>query len=135
MLKVEGFEEFMSHYRGYMWEDLTREEARVREIMDQVRRRGDDALRELTLLLDGVAVDSLEVPKEDMDRALGEVGEDFLAALRESRDRIAAFHRHQGQKDWSYTGPFGEVLGQKVTPLERVGSISPAAAPCTPPAS
>ncbi len=125
MLKVEGYKEFISHYRGYLWEDLTREEGRVREILDQVRLRGDDALRELTLQLDGVAVDSLEVPQEDMDRALRGVGKDFLAALRESKERIAAFHGYQGQRDWSFTGPYGEVLGQKVTPLERVGIYIP----------
>lgn len=125
MLKVEGYKEFISNYRGYIWEDLTREEGRVRDILDQVRRRGDAALRDLTLQLDGVAVDSLEVPKEEMERAVREAGEEFLAALRESKERIAAFHGYQGPQDWFFTGPYGEVLGQKVAPLERVGIYIP----------
>lgn len=125
MLKVAVFNEFMAQYGGHLWQDLTLEEERVRQILAQVRCRGDAALKDLTLELDGVLLDSLEVAPENMAAALREVEEDFLSALRESRERITAFHRHQGSKDWSYTGPLGEVLGQKITPLEKVGIYIP----------
>lgn len=125
MLEVMEYEEFMASYRGYPWEDLKEEEKAVREIIEAVRMGGDEALRELTLRFDGVRISSLEVPREEVSRAVEEVGEDFLGALREAEERIAAYARRALPQEWRYSGPHGEVLGQKVTPLDRVGLYVP----------
>ncbi len=128
MLKVTDYAEFMDTYRQGAFQGLPREEEKVRDIISRVRQGGDEALKELTLRFDGVEVPSLEVPPEDISRAAAEVGDGFLTALKEAAGRIAAYCRRSLPSDWSFTGPFGEVLGQKITPLGRVGLYIPGGA-------
>jgi histidinol dehydrogenase len=100
----------------------------VRAILADVRSRGDDAVLDYTQRFDRVSARSLaelEVPLEEMQAALGAIPQERLDALRLARERIKAFHEKQLQKSWDYTESDGTRLGQRITPLERVGLYVP----------
>ena len=100
----------------------------VEEIIDQVRQRGDSALVEFTNRFDRMQVDSmahLVIPKERLQQALAAIPAEQRAALEQAAQRIRAYHQHQKQESWTYTEADGTVLGQKVTPLDRVGLYVP----------
>jgi len=103
-------------------------EAAVRSIIADVRARGDIAVLEYARRFDKVSAGSLselEVPKERLTQAVSTVSRPQLEALREAYQRIRAFHERQLQESWGYTEPDGTRLGQRVTPLERVGVYVP----------
>ncbi|HUG78255.1 MAG TPA: histidinol dehydrogenase [Burkholderiales bacterium] len=98
----------------------------VRRILADVRARGDAALLEYTRRFDGFkgnSVSSLE--KAEMQEALRSIPTALADALREAHERIRAFHERQRQGSWDYTEADGTRLGQRVTPLERVGLYVP----------
>ena len=102
-------------------------EATVREILAAVRERGDAALFEYTARFDRLELSAanVEVTREEMERALAQVTEADLAALRLSAERIAAFHAKQKTETWLSTAEADVLLGQMVRPLERVGIYVP----------
>jgi histidinol dehydrogenase len=102
-------------------------ERRVSEIVTAVKRRGDQALLRYTRLFDRVRLSpsTMEVKPAEIRRALGKVPPRDLATLKLAAKRIAAFHRCQLQKSWQYRDPLGMLLGQRITPLERVGVYVP----------
>ena len=103
-------------------------EAAVRAIVADVRARGDDAVLEYARRFDKVSASSLtqlEVSKEQLSRAQGRVPGEQLEALKSAHERIRRFHERQLQKSWDYTEPDGTLLGQRITPLERVGLYVP----------
>lgn len=104
-------------------EPITPKEA-VRRIVRDVRARGDDALREWTLRLDGCAPEPLEVPRGEIAAAYGAVPDEVVAALRLAAERIRAFHAKQVPRSWlDFDGD--SALGQLVRPLARVGLYAP----------
>jgi len=102
-------------------------ERRVAEIVAAVQKQGDRALLRYTERFDGVRLSraTMEVKPAEIERALTEVPGRDLATLRFAAKRIAAFHRRQLQKSWEYHDPLGLRLGQRITPLERVGVYVP----------
>jgi histidinol dehydrogenase len=102
-------------------------ERRVSEIITAVERRGDSALLRYTRMFDGVRLTraTIEVKAKEVERALAKVARRDLATLRFAARRIAAFHRRQLQKSWHYRDPLGMWLGQRITPLARVGVYVP----------
>lgn len=99
----------------------------VADIIADVRRRGDDALKELTLKFDRLNLDQvgLEVRPEEIDAACAQVDEQAMADLRLAADRIAAYHRRQKQETWLCTDEPDLMVGQMVRPLDRVGIYVP----------
>ncbi|MGH7872736.1 MAG: histidinol dehydrogenase [Candidatus Binatia bacterium] len=102
-------------------------ERRVTEIVGAVREQGDRALLKYTEMFDRVRLTpaTIEVQPADVERALAKVPRKDLATLRFAAKRIAMFHRRQLQKSWQYRDPLGMLLGQRITPLERVGVYVP----------
>ena len=102
-------------------------EKRVDAIVRAVARQGDRALFRYTRLFDHVRLTpaTVEVKSSEIDRAMAKVSRRDLDTLRLAAKRIAAFHRRQLQKSWSYRDPLGMLLGQRLTPLERVGVYVP----------
>lgn len=102
-------------------------ETQVLEIIAGVRSRGDAALLEFTRRFDRLETDAagLLVSEEEIDRAFTEVGESEAALLALAVERVTRFHEKQKQKSWLDTDEEGILLGQKVTPLERVGIYVP----------
>jgi len=102
-------------------------EKRVEQIVRAVQRKGDRALLGYTRMFDGVRLtrSTMEVKESEIERAVAKVPGKDLRTLRSAAKRIAAFHRRQLQKSWAYKDPLGMLLGQRITPLERVGVYVP----------
>jgi len=95
----------------------------VKDIIDQVRRDGDAALKRLTAAFDGHT--NITIPRRDIIAARKKVSQDVYEALVYAHRRIVAFHQRQLHTSWLTTGTYGEILGQMVRPLERVGIYVP----------
>ncbi|GAI48888.1 unnamed protein product, partial [marine sediment metagenome] len=98
-------------------------EQAVAEIIDEVRTRGDEALRKYTLKFDMTQLSSLEVGKEQVRKAYQEIDSELLSALKLAAERIGSFH--QLQKDGIWAGVARMGGRQLVRPLERVGVYAP----------
>ncbi len=112
------------------WEGVSDEQvnATVREILAEVRGRGDAAVVELTNRFDrlqAATMADLEIPHERLQQALDALAPERREALERAAARVRAYHEHQKLESWSYTEPDGTVLGQQVTPLDRVGLYVP----------
>ena len=97
----------------------------VRRILAAVRARGDAAVRKYTKQFDGITLEGFEVSKARFEEAMQSVPREQLDALRAAHGRIRAFHEKQLQQSWEYTDADGTRLGQRLTPLERVGLYVP----------
>lgn len=98
------------------------------DILADVRKRGDAALLEYTRRFDRVqadAVPGLEIPLDHCHAALQALPAEQRQALEAAAARVRAYHEHQRGQSWSYTEADGTVLGQKITPLDRVGLYVP----------
>ncbi|MDT8440225.1 MAG: histidinol dehydrogenase [Desulfuromonadales bacterium] len=102
-------------------------EPAVRAILDDVRQRGDAALFEYTARFDRVELTaaSCEVSAAEIAAALAEVDATTLAQLRLAAQRIGNYHRRQKQETWLCTDEPDVLVGQMVTPLDRVGIYVP----------
>jgi len=113
----------LTHFEGA---DAPREA--VRGILADVRSRGDDAVLDYAQRFDRVSARSLaelQVSPEEMQAALRSIPRESAEALGVAHGRIRAFHEKQLQTSWDYTEADGTKLGQRVTPLERVGLYVP----------
>lgn len=103
-------------------------EERVAGIVQRIGAEGDTALLELTRELDRhqcATLADLTVSAEEIDCAWDACHPDQIEALEIAAARIREYHRHQVQKSWSYRDEFGNLLGQQITPLQRVGIYVP----------
>ncbi|MBI3061863.1 MAG: histidinol dehydrogenase, partial [Deltaproteobacteria bacterium] len=112
---------------GRRGEKEAKVEKRVAEIIQAVKKGGDRALIRFTRRFDGIRLSesTLEVPQKEIDRAVNRISREDLRVLRLAARRIAAFHRRQLEKSWGYRDALGLFLGQKITPLARVGVYVP----------
>ena len=100
----------------------------VDDIIQDVRMKGDVAVLELTNRFDRRQLTSIaqtKVTTEALKQALESISEQQREALQTAAGRIRAYHQHQLQKSWQFTEDDGTVLGQKITPMERVGLYVP----------
>ncbi len=99
----------------------------VAGILADVKKRGNAALCDYTERFDGWACDgdSIEISRERMQQAWNAVSDMDREALQLAANRIRTYHEYQMQKDWQFTDDVGMTLGQKVTPLDRVGLYVP----------
>lgn len=102
-------------------------EAVVAEIIAQTKKRGDQAVLEYTRKFDklnSTNISQLVVHEEELKAAYEEIDSDVQNALKIASSRIRKFHEHQISVSWQYEED-GVILGQKVTPLDRVGIYVP----------
>ena len=100
----------------------------VDEILAAVRERGDAALIEYTAKFDGhpaTSMADLEISPEALQQALDGLSFTRRDALEQAAARVRSYHDRQRQESWTYTEDDGTVLGQQVTPLDRVGLYVP----------
>lgn len=97
----------------------------VSGIIEDVRQNGDAALLRYTKEFDHAELTDLEVPQEKLDEALAAMDPALRAILEEAAENIRTFHRRQVQHGFIVTEKEGVVLGQKVTPIEKVGVYIP----------
>lgn len=102
-------------------------EERVAAIIDAVREKGDEAVFSFTKQFDGadISADCIVVTKEEIEAAYAAVDPALLAVIRKALVNIRAYHEKQRQYSWFDSGDNGVILGQKVTPLQRVGVYVP----------
>jgi histidinol dehydrogenase len=100
----------------------------VAAILREVKARGDDAVLEYTRKFDWLEAHSLaelEIGNADLERALAALPSARRDALEQAAVRIRSYHERQPLASWQYTEADGTTLGQKVTPLDRVGVYVP----------
>lgn len=97
----------------------------VSEILANVRAGGDRAVLEYNEKFDGAKLDSLLVSRQELDAAMASVEPEFLAILERAAENIRAFHVRQVRSSFVIADRPGIILGQKVTPIERVGVYVP----------
>lgn len=97
----------------------------VSDVLKNIRKNGDKALREYTLKFDKVELGDFLVSEEEIEEAMNSVDKDFLDALYAAKENIWFYHEKQKQRSWMVTKDQGVMLGQNVRALERVGLYVP----------
>lgn len=102
-------------------------EETVKEIIENVKKGGDKALLDYTLRFDHCSLppETLEVTKAEIEEAYQKLDPDFIDVLKKSVQNIKAYHEHQKRNSWFDAKENGTILGQKITPLNRVGVYVP----------
>ena len=112
------------------WESVSNKEVNsvVNDIIDQIKTNGDKALIEYSNKFDYLnvkSIDELVITKNELKTAFDTLETEQKQALETAAQRVTDYHKHQVQKDWSFTENDGTVLGQKITPLDKVGLYVP----------
>ena len=118
----EGFQSYCNQLPPPLTEDIS---STVSGILEQVRKNGDTALRELTLRFDGVKLDSIRVKPEDLQSALESLDPKLRLVLEKAAENIRSFHQRQKTESQLEFSNDGTMLGWKVTPLDSVGIYVP----------
>ena len=105
----------------------TEYENTVKEILENVRTKKDEAVFSYTKQFDkaDITAANVEVTEEEIKEAYAEVDESLVTIIRKALDNIRVFHEKQRQNSWFDAQPNGTMLGQKVTPLNKVGVYVP----------
>jgi len=104
-------------------QEVSEQEEVVRAIVADVQRRGDEALLEYTRKFDSpdITLEQLAVTAEERAQARSVAGADFLEAVAVSVEHVRSYHEKQRPADWFDLRQLGTVLGQRFTPIQRVG--------------
>ena len=97
----------------------------VQEIIARVRKEGDQALFAYSRLFDKVELTALEVTGEELEDAMEKVDKELISILTSAAGNIKAYHSQQKRTGFSFSPEPGVVLGQKITPMEKVGIYVP----------
>lgn len=102
-------------------------QARVAQIAEKVKAEGNKAIFDLNLKLDGALIDeqNFQVDNSEIERAYAKVDEDYITALQEAISNIFSFHSKQKRNSWIEPDEKGNILGQLLRPLKRVGIYVP----------
>lgn len=135
MLTIRRFnaqdDSFQSEFANFLKANLEPSEdvsSTVQGIISDVRERGDTALLEYTRRFDRVdvtAASELEISKHEILAALNSVSSPQRDALEQAQSRIREYAEHQRMQSWEFTDSLGNRLGQRVSPLDRVGIYVP----------
>lgn len=99
--------------------------ASVTEILDNVKSRGDEAVREYTMKFDGRCPEQMEVTRAQMEEAVAKADPRFVEALRNAMENIREFHSRQKQQSFIDAKSNGVMMGQRIRGLKRVGLYVP----------
>ena len=129
-LKTSSADFWSQLERLLAWESVSDEAVTgtVREIIQAVQRNGDAALVDYTNRFDRMQASSmadLTLHASRLDAALAAIPAEQRQALELAAERLRSYHQHQKMESWSYTEADGTMLGQQVTPLDRVGLYVP----------
>lgn len=102
-------------------------ESVVASIISEIRLRGDEALFEYCAKFDGNQLDaqSIKVEKEEIQQAYEKIDDDFIRVMKKSIENVRKYHEKQVQNSWFDSQPSGIILGQKITPINRLGIYVP----------
>lgn len=116
---------FIQQLKERSGENDRRVDAVVAEILENVRKNGDTAVREYTVKFDKAAPEVFEITKSEIEALVKECSPDFLEAMNRAAANIRDFHARQKQQSWIDTQPNGVMMGQRVRGLKRVGIYVP----------
>ena len=116
---------FIEKFRARSEEKNQSVDEAVREILENVRARGDEAVSAYTQKFDGVCPEKTEISRAEMETLSKTCDPAFLAALKEAAGNIRDFHARQKQQSWCEMRPDGVCMGQRVRGLKRVGIYVP----------
>ena len=127
VVKADGIQEraLLSQLKNRSEEVDRKVTVAVTEIIDAVKAKGDEAVREYTLKFDGKCPEQFEISKADMQRALDEADPEFVASLQRAKENIEDFHRRQKHQSFIDAKANGVILGQRIRGLHRVGLYVP----------
>ena len=127
VVKADGVQEraLLSQLKNRSEEVDRKVTVAVTEIIDAVKAKGDEAVREYTLKFDGKCPEQFEISKADMQRALDEADPEFVASLQRVKENIEDFHRRQKHQSFIDAKANGVILGQRIRGLHRVGLYVP----------
>jgi len=94
-------------------------------IMNNVKKNKDIALKKYTKKFDKIEIDDFLVSAEEIKKAYDEIDEQLLKIIKKAKNNIIEYHEKQLIKSWQYEKEEGITLGQKITPLNRVGIYVP----------
>ena len=97
----------------------------VAPILEDVRNRGDQALRDYTSKFDGAQIDSIEVPASEIQSAYDSMDEEFIRVLNAAANNIRSYHSRQKRESFVISENDGIVLGQKIVPVSVAGIYVP----------
>ena len=97
----------------------------VTDILENVKGRGDEAVREYTVKFDGRCPEQTEISRQQMEEAVAQADPRFVQALRNAMENIRAFHSRQKQQSFIDAQPNGVLMGQRIRGLKRVGLYVP----------
>lgn len=97
----------------------------VTKVMEDIKVNGDEALRKYTMQFDKCVIDEFLVTEDEISAAYKSIDDSILEIIRESRDNIRDYHQKQIQESWMWDKAPGISLGQKITPINRVGIYVP----------
>lgn len=98
---------------------------RVSSIIEQVRQKGDAALREFTSQFDGAALENLRVPGQTIEQAVKNLQTQVKAIFEAAINNVRHFHQRQLPKGWNERNSDGSLLGMQYSPITRVGCYIP----------
>lgn len=125
MMKIVTAEAFFQSNRSGISQLNTKVDDLVLSIIQEVQKRGDQALLEYTEQFDGAKLEQLYVQEEEFEGALAEIPNELKQALMQAKQQIEMFHEKQKEASWYDNFRPGVTLGQKITPIERVGIYVP----------
>jgi len=100
----------------------------VKEILADIKSNGLEAALAYAKKYDGLAKNTLQVSTADIKKAALKITPKLKNALKQAIENVRVFHQKQIEKSWSFKGKDGEILGQKIRPLKRVGLYVPGGA-------
>jgi len=124
---TEDFERLFRRIEGRAGETPLDVELAVKDILADVRERGDEAVMDYTERFDRLLImpEEMRVSKSDVEAAYDKVSDDEIDALRFAAERITRFHEKQMPQSWFFQEETGALLGQRVLPLDAVGIYVP----------
>ncbi len=125
MIKIYSYGEVPNSEIFAREESISRVSDTVTDIIRTVREQGDAALFSFCEKFDGAKLSALEVSDEEIEEAIAGTEEEFLEILREAAANIRAFHERQVRNSFVLSEQDGVVVGQKITPIEKVGLYVP----------
>ncbi|MFZ1082221.1 MAG: histidinol dehydrogenase [Candidatus Kryptoniota bacterium] len=99
--------------------------SKVSAIIDAVRSEGDAAVFRFTKEFDGVSLNQIKVPKEEIEGARSNAGKEILDIISEAAANVRRFHEKQRRHSWMDEDGDGTILGQRIIPLEKVALYVP----------
>lgn len=124
MLKICSAPEFLENHRDFSFNEYVEEAGLVRDIIHNVRQRGDEALKEYSLRFDGVLLEDLRVSSREIEDASAGIDPELGKSIEGAAENIRSFHRRQLPGSWWDTRE-GVMVGQLYRPLDSVGVYVP----------